>query len=165
MNITRCLAGFTCVLVFFVSVAHAADEEALTLQLEQYEKRLEQLELRNSESQPLNRRLTDNSNNPAISVILDGFYASYKNNPDDYALPGYGLGGESGLGAAGFSLGHSEIIMSSNIDDKFFGQLSLAIAEHEGEVEVGLEEAFFETLALGHGLTIRGGRFYSAIGY
>ena len=27
-----------------------------------------------------------------------------------------------------------------------------AVAEHEGELEIELEEAFFETLALGHGL-------------
>ena len=165
MNITICRAGLACVLVFIASTAHAVDEVARTLQLEEYEKRLEQLEARISESQSVNRRITGNANNPAISVILDGLYASYKNHPEDYALPGYGLGGEAGLAAEGFSLGHSEIIMSSNIDDKFFGQFTLAIAEHEGEVEVELEEAFFETLALGHGFTVRGGRFFSAIGY
>ena len=165
MNTIICRAVMTCVLMLNISAVHATDEEALTIKLEEYEQRLELLERRVPDLQPVNRRKTGNAYNPAISVILDGVYASYKNKPEDYALPGYGLGFESGLAAAGFSLGHSEIIMSSNIDDKFFGQFTLAIAEHEGEVEVELEEAFFETLALGHGFTIRGGRFFSAIGY
>ena len=165
MNITICRAGLTCVLVFIISAAHATDEEALTLQLEEYEKRLDLLERRVSEQQSISQHKTGNAFNPAISVIIDGIYASYKNNPDDYVLPGYSLGGESELAAEGFSLGHSEITMSSNIDDKFFGQFSVALAEHGDEVEVELEEAFFETLALGHGFTIRGGRFFSGIGY
>ena len=165
MNITNYRAGLTCVLLFTISLVHATDEESLSLQLEEYEKRLELLERRASAQPQVNQRRTGNAFNPAISVIIDGLYASYKNNPDDYALPGYSLGGESELAAEGFSLGHSEITMSSNIDDKFFGQLSLALAEHDNEVEVELEEAFFETLALGHGFTIRGGRFFSGIGY
>ena len=108
---------------------------------------------------------TGNTFNPAISVILDGVYASYSNDPDDYTIPGFMLGGEAGLAPEGFSLGHSEIIFSSDIDDKFYGRFSLAFAEHDNEIEVELEEAFFETLSLGAGFTIRGGRFYSAIGY
>lgn len=165
MNITIYRAGLTCVLLFTISLVHASDEETLNLQLEEYEKRLDLLERSVSTQPQANQHRTENSFNPAISVIIDGLYASYKNNPGDYALPGYSLGGESELAAEGFSLGHSEIIMSGNIDDKFFGQFSLALAEHDGEVEVELEEAFFETLALGHGFTIRGGRFYSGIGY
>ena len=165
MNITIYQTALACVLGFAISAAHATDEETLPSQLEEYEKRLDMLERRVSEEQPINNYKTGNVFNPAISVIIDGIYSSYKNNSDDYALPGYSLGGESELAREGFSLGHSEIIMSSNIDDKFFGQLSLALAEHDDEVEVELEEAFFETLALGHGFTIRGGRFYSGIGY
>jgi hypothetical protein len=103
--------------------------------------------------------------NPAISVILDGVYASYSNDPEDYNIPGFMLGGEAGLSPEGFSLGHSELIFSSDIDDKFYGRLTVAFAEHDDEIEVELEEAFFETLALGGGFTIRGGRFYSGIGY
>ena len=103
--------------------------------------------------------------NPAISIILDGIYASYSNDPAEYNIPGFMLGGEAGLSPEGFSLGHSELIFSSDIDDKFYGRFSLAFAEHDNEIEVELEEAFFETLSLGGGFTIRGGRFYSAIGY
>ncbi len=119
----------------------------------------------NNNRQAVMSQQGNNIFNPAISVIFDGVYASYNNHPEDYKLPGYALGGEAELSASGFSLGHSEIIMSSNVDDKFYGQLTLAIAEHDGETEIELEEAFFETLALGNGFTLRGGRFYSGIGY
>ena len=63
------------------------------------------------------------------------------------------------------SLGHSELSMSANIDDKFYGKLTVALAEHEGELEVELEEAFFQTLGLPGGLTLKGGRFFSSVGY
>lgn len=108
---------------------------------------------------------TQNSFNPAISLILDGRYASFSNNPEEYELPGFALGGESGLGEEGFSLGHTELVASANIDDKFYGQASLALHDHEGSSEVELEEAFIQTIGLGNGVTVKGGRFFSAMGY
>ena len=103
--------------------------------------------------------------NPAISLILDGRYARFENDPEEYELLGFALGGEAGLGDKGLSVGHSELIMSANIDDKFYGQMTLALAEHEGATEVELEEAFIQTLGLGNGMTVKAGRFYSEIGY
>ena len=103
--------------------------------------------------------------NPAISLILDGRYASFDNDPEDYELPGFALGGEAGLAEKGFSVGHTELIMSANIDDKFYGKMTLALAEHEGATEVELEEAFIQTLGLGNGMTVKAGRFFSEIGY
>jgi len=102
--------------------------------------------------------------NPDISLILDGRFGSYSND-SDYELPGLMLGGEASRGEQGFHLGHNELVISSNIDDMFYGKITTAIAEHEGETEVELEEAFIETLALGHGATIKAGRFFSDIGY
>jgi hypothetical protein len=157
-----------------VSVAAAvADIDELNQKLDEYEQRIEALERHDAEiargesanADYARRRTTNNQFNPAISVILDGVYASYSNAPEDYRLPGFALGGEAELAPEGFSLGHSEIVFSNNIDDKFYGQLTLAIAEHDNELEIELEEAFFETLALGGGFTVRGGRFYSALGY
>ncbi len=107
----------------------------------------------------------DNKMNPAISMVLQGQYADYKQDPEDYELPGFMLGGEAGLAEAGFGLGHGELVMSSNIDDMFFGKLTLAIAEHEGATETELEEAYIETLGLGSGLTVKAGRFFSNVGY
>jgi hypothetical protein len=156
-----------CVLLSNPLVALSATDEELSKKLEALEQRLQIVEQEKADasSSQSSSQIGNKGFNPAISVILDGVYASYKNDPDDYALSGYALGGEAGLAPEGFSLGHSEIMLSNNIDDKFFGQLTLAIAEHDGSTEVELEEAFFETLALGNGFSVRGGRFYSGIGY
>ena len=102
-----------------------------------------------------------NSFNPAISLVLDGRYASYSNNPGSYGLAGFALGGESGLDQEGFSVGESEITLSSAIDDKFYGQMTLAFDGEAAEVE----EVFFQTLGLADGLVVKGGRFFSGIGY
>jgi len=107
----------------------------------------------------------NNSMNPAISMVLQGQYADYKEDPEAYELPGFMLGGEAGLAEAGFGIGHGELVMSSNIDDMYFGKLTLAIAEHEGATEMELEEAYIETLGLGSGLTVKAGRFFSSVGY
>ena len=160
----RTAFAYACAFSLSVTVTHSsAETDDVGKTLEEYDKRLQLLEQRDARS--VNTGGTDTTFNPAISVILEGVFASYKNEPGEYNLPGYALGGEAGLPPEGFSLGHSEIIFSSNIDDKFFGQFTLAIAEHDNEIEVELEEAFFETLALGGGFNLRGGRFYSAVGY
>jgi hypothetical protein len=103
--------------------------------------------------------------NPDISLILDAKMTAMGNHADDYELPGFQLGGEAGVGQEGFSLGHSELAISSNIDDKFFGKFTMALAEHDGESEVEIEEAFIQTLTLGNGFNITAGRFFSGIGY
>jgi hypothetical protein len=166
--------ALACAVSLNITFAHgAADIDELNKKLDEYEQRIESLERkdaetgrdRSSSSDYSRRKTTSNQFNPAISVIIDGVFASYSNDPEDYRIPGFALGGEAELAPEGISLGHSEIVFSNNIDDKFYGQLTLAIAEHDNEVEVELEEAFFETLSLGKGFTVRGGRFYSALGY
>ncbi|MEW8042266.1 MAG: hypothetical protein AB2540_12140 [Candidatus Thiodiazotropha endolucinida] len=102
--------------------------------------------------------------NPDISLILDGRFGAF-DNESDYELPGFMLGGEAGRGEEGFHLGHNELAISANVDNLFYGKLTAAIADHEGDTEVELEEAFIETVALGNGLKIKAGRFFSAIGY
>lgn len=103
--------------------------------------------------------------NPDISLILDGRLTTMKNDPENYELPGFMLGGEAGLGNEGLGLGHSELTISSNIDDKFFGKFTAALAEHDGETELEIEEAFIQTLGLGQGFNLTAGRFFSGIGY
>jgi len=102
--------------------------------------------------------------NPDISLILDGRYVSYSNT-SDYELPGFMLGPEAERSGQGLQLGHGELSLSANIDDMFYGKLTTAIADHEGETEIELEEAFIKTLALGNGFSIKAGRFFSDIGY
>lgn len=102
--------------------------------------------------------------NPDISLILDGRYSAYSND-SEYALPGFMLGEEAGREAEGFHLGHNELAVSANVDDLFYGKLTAVIADHEGSTEVELEEAYIETQSLGHGVSVKAGRFFSGIGY
>jgi hypothetical protein len=102
--------------------------------------------------------------NPDISLILDGRFTVF-DNESEYELPGFMLGGEAGRGKEGFHIGHSELALSANVDDLFYGKMTVAIHDHEGDTEVELEEAFIETLALGEGIIVKAGRFFSAMGY
>ena len=100
--------------------------------------------------------------NPDISLILSGSAAHLGNDPDGYAIPGFMLGAETGPGTRGLSLGESELIVSANVDDLFYGQFTAALTP---ENEMDVEEAYVQTLGLAHGLSLRAGRFFSAIGY
>jgi hypothetical protein len=99
--------------------------------------------------------------NPAISVVLQGGYYDSNQNPATRSVTGFLGPGEVGLPARGFDLGETEITLSANVDHLFYGQATLSIGEGATEVE----EAFFQTTALGHGLTVTGARYFSAIGY
>jgi len=65
----------------------------------------------------------------------------------------------------GFLVGETEVIMSANVDDKFSGYLTAALAFEDGESELELEEAWVEATALPAGLSARFGRMFSGIGY
>jgi len=108
-------------------------------------------------------KISGNEFNPAISLILNAHYTDIDNSELD--LPGFQLGGEAGLPENGFSLGHNELTISANIDDKFYGLMNTAIVYEDGETVVEIEEAYIETLTLGSGFTAKGGRFFSGIGY
>jgi hypothetical protein len=110
-------------------------------------------------------RASGNAFNPAMSVILDGHYASYSRSPADRVLPGTVRGGEAGLRLEGLGLGHAEMSLSASVDPLFQGRLTLAVAEHDGAPEVELEEAWVQTLGLGGGASVRAGRMLSAVGY
>src|SRR5687768_325835 len=136
-----------------LTMAVAAQAQDTKGELEALKRRVEELE----------KRPARNAFNPDISLILQGTAARASQNPDDYQITGFApSGGEVGPPRRGFSLGESELIVSSNIDPYFRGQLVAALTP-ENELEV--EEAFFQTLALGRGFTLKGGRFLSAIGY
>ncbi len=134
-------------------------------QIQALESRIEAAE-NNAVSQPATSTTAkQNSFNPAISLILNGSYSSYSQNPDDYTLPGFALGTEAGLEKEGFSLGESEITLSANTDQHWRGQMTLSFADDSGETSTEVEEAYIETLGLDNGLTVRAGRFFSGVGY
>ena len=153
---------FMASLLFAAHVAHAAEPPANPQPLRDLEQRVQELEAANAAAGKTATRQVSNNFNPAISLILDGKLSAFSKDPGTHALPGFALGGETGPGDEGLRLGESELVMSANIDDKFYGQFIAALTP-ENETEI--EEAFFETFALGDGFTVRGGRFLSAIGY
>jgi hypothetical protein len=107
----------------------------------------------------------DSSFNPAIGVTFQGQAWAFDNDPDDYQIPGFPLGGEAGPAPEGLSLAETEISMSANVDDKFTAMLTAPIVVEDGEVKFELEEAWIETVGLPASLAVRMGRFFSAIGY
>jgi hypothetical protein len=105
--------------------------------------------------------------NPDVSLILQGQYRRMK-NIDERQITGFWPAAghdddDHGHGAdrRGYSLDHSELIFSANVDPFWRGQAVFAL--QDGEVEV--EEAFFQSLGLDHGLGLKGGRMRSGIGY
>jgi hypothetical protein len=125
-----------------------------------YDRRLSRIEKRLKETQKATRTQKANTFNPAISLILNGTFSSYENDPDNYKLPGYALSDEAGLAPENISLGESELTLGANVDQLFYGQATFAIADDAGETIVETEEAYFETLALGGGWTVKAGRFF-----
>jgi hypothetical protein len=101
--------------------------------------------------------------NPSISMILTGNYASLSQDPSTYRIAGFipPPGGE-GPGERSFNLGESELTVTSNVDPYFYANVTAAI---HGDDRIDIEEAYFKTLGLNNGLTIKGGRFFSGIGY
>ena len=132
-------------------------------QINELQKRIDDLEQTGTGSS--GQSTARNTYNPAITLIFNGAYSSYELNPEQYDLPGFQLSDEAGLGAEGFSIGESELNINGNIDSLFFGNATIALDDTGDGLDVSLEEAYVETLGLGHGMGIRVGRFYSDIGY
>jgi len=105
----------------------------------------------------------ENAFNPAVSLILQGTYANTSQDPNTFQITGFvPSGGEVGPPKRGFGLSETELTLSANIDPYFRGVATVALTP-ENETEV--EEAYFQTLALSRGFTLKGGRFLSGIGY
>jgi outer membrane receptor protein involved in Fe transport len=98
--------------------------------------------------------------NPDVSLILQGRYA-HRDEVDERHLTGFMPAGHEHGAERGFSIDHTELAMSASVDQLFKGYANIALADEE----VAVEEAWFQTLGLGNGLTLKGGRFLSAIGY
>lgn len=98
--------------------------------------------------------------NPDMSLILQGKYANMENLGERH-LTGFMPAGHEHGAERGFSIDHTELALSANVDQLFKGYANLALIDEAVEVE----EAWFQTLGLGNGLTLKGGRFLSAMGY
>jgi hypothetical protein len=101
--------------------------------------------------------------NPAISVILAGNYTDVSQDPETWRIGGFmPSGGEVGPGERSFNVGESELALSASVDPYFSATMIAAIA---GENEIGIEEAYFRTTSLPSGFNVKGGRFFSGVGY
>src|SRR5204863_2433911 len=141
-----------CAVALATVTSTALAQQDVQSELELLKRRVEELEKRSS-----------NAFNPDISLILQGTVARSSQNPDDYQITGFvPTNGEVAPARRGFSLGESELVISSNIDPYFRGQL---VASFTPDNQLEVEEAFFQTLALGRGFTLKGGRFLSSVGY
>ena len=116
--------------------------------------------------------------NPQISVILDGNY--YQDDVDgegaalvgeSFQPSGGGPGHEHGhadeghahaIATNGFNFREAEIAFTASVDPYFDAEAYLAV---DGDGNIDLEEAFFQTRALPYGLRVKGGKFLSDFGY
>ena len=129
------------------------------------EARLEKPESPSAPAAPLPQQAAaapaGNRFNPDISLILQGRYAHLQ-EAGERRIAGFLPGGGHGADAArGFSLDGTELIMSASVDPTFRGHLVLALQDEAAEIE----EAWFQTTGLGNGLSLKGGRFRSGLGY
>ncbi|TNF94303.1 MAG: hypothetical protein EP297_12095 [Gammaproteobacteria bacterium] len=97
-------------------------------------------------------------------LTLDAKATSYRQDPDSYELPGFGLGGEAGLDDEGFSLNHSEVSMQVDTEHATI-KFTTAIEEDDADIDAELEELYIESVGLGNGFTARAGRFFTSVGY
>ena len=108
-------------------------------------------------------RSGENAFNPAMSLIMQGSYARTSRDPNQFRITGFmPSGGEVGPPKRNFGLNETELNISANIDPYFRGVAIAAIAPEGG---IAVEEAYFQTLALSDGFTLKGGRFFSGLGY
>jgi hypothetical protein len=121
--------------------------------------------------------------NPQISVILDGNY--YQDDTDDgngarlvseafqpsrdnahdhgADAHSHGDGGHAhNFAENGFNFREAELSLSATVDPYFDAATYISI---DGDGNVELEEAYFETRALPYGLKVKGGKFLSDFGY
>ncbi|MCD6706339.1 MAG: TonB-dependent receptor [Thiobacillus sp.] len=142
-----------------MKTAYETRIQALESRLQQAETKTEAIAAAAPAAEPAAR---SSSFNPDISLILQGKYAHLE-KLDERGITGFMAAGEHGHGGGGrgFSIDGTELVISARIDPYFRGYLNAALVDESVEVE----EAWFQTLGLGQGLSIKGGRFKSGIGY
>lgn len=171
----RILLGAALAAPLHAQAADDADLRALREELHQlqqtYQKRLEELEnrLQKAEQRTVEPTVavapapeaSASAFNPAVSLILSGTYGNLRQDP---ALPatGFAMSPNNPNYSQGFGIKESELAISASVDPRFSGMATLALAPAGG---VTVENAYVDATALGNGLKLRFGRFFSDIGY
>lgn len=156
-------AAIAALLVHPLNASAASDTDLQTLreQVQRLEQRISQL---SNPAQPAPAAAAsaggEGAFNPAISLILDGTYGNLQQDP---AIPASGFAMTPNPGhEQGFNLGESELGISANIDPQYRGVATFALAPAGG---ISVENAFVQTSALGTGLNLKFGRYFSGLGY
>ncbi len=98
--------------------------------------------------------------NPAFSLILGGTYGNLQRDP---AVPATGFATDQNPGhEQGFNIGESEMGIFANVDPEYRGVATFALAPAGG---ISVENAFVQSTALGNGVNLKFGRFFSGLGY
>ena len=128
----------------------------LEQRLRQVENVAAQAPVRNSVGQS-----SENSFNPAVALILSGTYAQLRQDP---AIPatGFAMNPNGTVYTRGLSLQESELGIAADIDPQYSGVATFSLAPEGG---ISVENAFVQTSALGYGLNLKFGRFFSGLGY
>jgi hypothetical protein len=103
-----------------------------------------------------------NAFNPGIAAVLNGFYFAASRNPAGARIAGIAPGDDIGLQPRGFSIGESEVSLTANIDPFMSGFLDISF---QNDNTPAVEEAYILSKDLPYGLTLKGGRFLSGVGY
>lgn len=146
-------------LMLGTTLAAAAEDAANAAELRQLKDRLAALE--KDAPKPAPARDRGNAFNPKISLILDGGYVSYSSQAPS-EVPGVLLAAETAGRAEGLAIGETEIALEANVDNQFRGWATVAIG---AEGDIGIEEAYVNSLGLPAGFALKFGRFFSDIGY
>tara|TARA_B100000575_G_C23126778_1_gene652942 strand:- start:371 stop:1717 length:1347 start_codon:yes stop_codon:yes gene_type:complete len=80
-----------------------------------------------------------------IEAVLNGKFTSFSRD-GEVAPKGFGTAHEGERGREGLQIGESELIINSNIGEKFSGSLTAAIVREDGADKIELEEAYVESL-------------------
>ncbi len=179
-KLTACAVALACAFPAWASANDSDEMEKLRAEIQQmkqsYESRIQSLEsklqdagLTASRAEESAQRAENTANqaaarpnafNPETSLILQGAYRNQKDIPNRH-LTGFLPTAEAPGNTRGFSIDASELSLAANVDSWLRGYANIVYANGAAEVE----EAYFQTLALGNGITLKGGRFRSGIGY
>ena len=101
--------------------------------------------------------------NPAVSLILSGTYGQFQRDPaTSPPTTGFAMSPNNNGYTRGFSLKESELGVAANIDPQFRGVATLSLDPAGG---ITVENGFVQTTALGNGLNLKFGRYFSGLGY
>ncbi|MBI3481075.1 MAG: hypothetical protein HY016_12095 [Nitrosomonadales bacterium] len=139
---------------FDAYAANDADLQAIREQVQVLEQRINQQSSAAAAS-------GEGAFNPAIALILSGTYGQRK---QDAAIPatGFAMNANNTAYTRGFALKESELGIAANIDPQFRGVGTFSLDPAGG---INVENAFVQSSALGNGLNLKFGRFFSGLGY